>query len=278
MGYVDAHVHVWTDDYVQFPFASGHEPADAKPTTFHAEDILGHANACGVDRVVLVQMSFYGDDNNYMLKVMADHPGVFGGIGVVDPTKQAPDQHMQSLAAQGVYGFRVAARDQPLKTWCDGEGFERMFAIAATDRLAICPLIGPAGLPALRRRCEQFPDTPVIIDHLGLVGGNGSIDEADTAALCAMATCEQLMLKVSAFYALGEGKAPYNDLGDLIKRVVDAFGPQRLMWASDAPYQVQPPHEYRPSVDLIAQGLDFLSAGDREQILSTTAGEFFFRG
>ncbi|MBT4609150.1 MAG: amidohydrolase family protein [Gemmatimonadetes bacterium] len=277
MGYVDAHVHVWTDDYGQFPFASGHEPAAAKPTTFHAEDILGHANACGVDRVVLVQMSFYGDDNSYMLKVMGDHPGVFAGIGVVDPTNQAAAQQMKSLAAKGVCGFRVAARDQPIETWCDGEGFERMFAAAATDRLAICPLIGPAGLPALRRRCEQFPDTPVIIDHMCLVGGGGSIDAADTAALCAIAEHEQVMVKVSAFYALGEGKAPYDDLGGLIKRIVDAFGPQRLMWASDAPYQVQPPHEYRPSVDLIATGLDFLSSDDRQQILSTTAGEFFFR-
>ncbi len=278
MGYVDAHVHVWTDDFERYPFASGHSPEDAKPTTFHAEDILGHANPCGVDRIVLVQMSFYGNDNSYMLKVMGDHPGVFGGIGVVDSSQGAPDQQMKSLASQGVYGFRVAPRDRPVESWCDGEGFTSMFAAGTEDRLALCPLIRVEALPALRRRCEQFPETPIIIDHLCLVGGkDGVIDEADTAALCEMATYPQVMVKVSAFYALGAGKAPYHDMGDLIKRVVDAFGPQRLMWASDAPYQVQPPHEYRPSIELIAEGLDFLSEDDREQILGKTAGDFFYR-
>ena len=95
-------------------------------------------------------------------------------------------------------------------------------------------------------------------------------------ALCEMAACDNVMVKVSAFYALGE-TAPYHDLRDLIHRVVDAFGPQRLMWASDAPYQVQPPHEYRPSVELISEGLDFLSAEDRDQILGNTARDFFYR-
>jgi len=276
MGYVDAHVHVWTDNFDQFPFASGVDPAIAKPTTFHAEDILGHAHACGVDKVVLVQMSHYGEDNRYMLKVMADYPGVFGGIGVVNPDKPDPDQKMRDLAAQGVYGFRVAPRQRPIDSWCDSDGFERMFRAGAEDRLALCPLITPVALPALRRRCDQFPETPVIIDHLCLIGEGGPIKESEVVALCEMAACDNVMVKVSAFYALGE-TAPYHDLRDLIHRVVDAFGPQRLMWASDAPYQVQPPHEYRPSVELISEGLDFLSAEDRDQILGNTARDFFYR-
>lgn len=277
MGHVDAHVHVWTDDFDQYPFAAGHDPAKAKPTTFHAEDILSHARPCGVDRIVLVQMSYYGTDNRYMLKTMADHPGVFGGIGVVDTTGPAPEKQMRDLASLGVYGFRVAPRDQPVPTWCDGEGYARMFAAGAEDRLAICPLIAPDGLPALRRRCEQFPDTPVLIDHLCLVGGRGPVTQGDISALCDMAAFEQVMVKVSAFYALGDKTEPYHDLRELIRQVVDAFGPQRLMWASDAPYQVQPPFTYAASVELIAEGLGFLSAADRDQILGGTASDFFFR-
>ncbi|MBT3343373.1 MAG: amidohydrolase [Gemmatimonadetes bacterium] len=277
MGYIDAHVHVWTDDYETYPFAAGHDPDDAKPRTFHAADILGHANPCGVDRVVLVQMSYYGTDNRYMLKTMADHPGVFGGIGVVDVKGAAPEREMRELASKGVYGFRVAPRDQPLPTWCDGDGYARMFEAGAEDRLAICPLVTPEGLPALARRCEQFPDTPILIDHLCLVGGRGPVQTDHVEALCDMARFEQVMVKVSAFYALGDKTEPYHDLRDLIGRVVDAFGPQRLMWASDAPYQVQPPFTYAASVGLIAEGLDSLSQDDREQILGGTAREFFFR-
>lgn len=277
MGYIDAHVHVWTDDYRTYPFAAGHDPAKAVPRTFFPEDILGHARPCGVDRIVLVQMSYYHADNRYMLKVMADHPGVFAGIGIVEPTAEAPDRAMVSLAAEGVYGFRVYG-GVPADTWCDGPGFERMFAAGERHRLAICPLVGPDLLPALARRCQQFPDAPVIIDHLGLIGAGGApMRDADVEALCGMARFPQVMVKASAFYALGARKPPYRDLAGLIRRVVDAFGPQRLMWASDAPYQVQGEHTYAASVALIAEGLDFLSAADRDQILRGTAEAFFFR-
>ena len=278
MPYIDAHVHVWTDDYQTYPFAEGSDPADASPTTFHAEDILGHARPCGVDRIVLVQMSYYGSDNRYMLQAMADAPGIFGGIGIVDWDDPAVEEEMTRLAAERVYGFRVYPRDIPPDSWCDGPGFERMFAAAARHRLAICPLIGPDGLPALARRCEQFPEAPVIIDHLCLVGGRGPIREEEVEALCAMARFESVMVKVSAFYALGAKKAPYHDLAGLIRRVVDAYGPQRLMWASDAPYQVLRGHTYAASVALIEEGLDFLSAADRGEIMTGTAERFFFRG
>ena len=184
---------------------------------------------------------------------------------------------MRELASKGVYGFRVAPRDQPVPTWCDGDGYARMFQAGAEDRLAICPLITTAALPALRRRCEEFPDTPVLIDHLCLVGGGGSIEADQVEALCDMARYQQVMVKVSAFYALGAKTEPYHDMLEVIRRVVDAFGPQRLMWASDAPYQVQPPFTYAASVELIAAGLDDLAADDRARILGGTASDFFFR-
>jgi predicted TIM-barrel fold metal-dependent hydrolase len=276
MAYIDAHVHVWTDDYATYPFAAGHDPQKAIPRTFFPEDIVRHAQPCGVDRVVLVQMSYYASDNRYMLQVMKDHPGMFGGIGVVDVTGPNPDQQMQELAAEGVYGFRVSRRDAPAESWCDGPGFSRMFAAGSEHRLAICPLIGIDALPALARKCAEYPQTPVIIDHLCLVGASGVIEEGDIDALCGMAQYDNVMVKVSAFYALGAKTPPYRDLSQLIHRVVDAFGAERLMWASDAPYQVQKEHTYAASVGLM-EGLSFLSATERDSIMGGTAEGFFFR-
>ena len=275
MGYIDAHVHVWTDDTATYPFAAGHD-GDKVPRTFFPEDILGHAQPCGVDRVVLVQMSYYGADNRYMLQVMRDHPGVFGGIGIVDWTADSPEVEMKRLADAGVYGFRVYPRDVPVESWCDGAGFTKMFAAASEYRLALCPLIGPEGLPALARRCEQFPETPVIIDHLCLIGAVGPVLDSDLDALCGIAQYGNVMVKVSAFYALGAKTPPYDDLQEMIRRVVDAFGPERLMWASDAPYQVQGEHKYAASLALM-ESLKFLDAGQRQQILRRTAEGFFFR-
>ena len=275
MNYIDAHVHVWTDDYDSFPFAAGRDHEEAKPKTFFPEEILAHANPCGVDRVVLVQMSFYETDNSYMLRVMDEHAGVFAGIGIVDPNSAEPDGDMRRLAERGVRGFRIY-EGSPIETWLQGDGYERMFRAGAEHGLAICPLINPEALPALDRHCSMFPETPVIVDHLCRIGANRGILSDDVAALCALARYPKVMVKVSAFYALGEKQPPYTDLEELIRQVCDAFGPQRLMWASDCPYQVQGEHTYEASVALVRDRLDFLSTSDREQILRGTAESFFF--
>ena len=151
-----------------------------------------------------------------------------------------------------------------------------MFRAGAEHGLAICPLINPEALPALDRHCSMFPETPVIVDHLCRIGANRGILSDDVAALCALARYPQVMVKVSAFYALGEKQPPHTDLEKLIRQVCDAFGPQRLMWASDCPYQVQGEHTYEASVALVRDRLDFLSTSDREQILRGTAESFFF--
>jgi predicted TIM-barrel fold metal-dependent hydrolase len=138
-------------------------------------------------------------------------------------------------------------------------------------------LIDPDALPELERMCKKYPDTPVIIDHLCRIGANGKIADKDVEALCAMAKYKRVMVKVGAFYALGKKKAPYTDLGPLIKKVVKAFGAKRCMWESDCPFQVQDKHKYQDSIDLIRKKLGFLTAEDKDWLLKKTAEGFFFK-
>jgi predicted TIM-barrel fold metal-dependent hydrolase len=116
----------------------------------------------------------------------------------------------------------------------------------------------------------------VVIDHFARIGEDGQVRDADVQQLCDLARNKHAYVKVSAFYALGEKKAPYTDLVPMIRRLLDAYGPERLMWATDCPYQVQEGHTYEDSIALIRDRLDFLSAGDREWLLRKTAERVFF--
>jgi predicted TIM-barrel fold metal-dependent hydrolase len=273
--WIDAHVHVWTNDFRSYPLAEGYKPEVIKPRTFSPEDILRHAKPHGVNRVVLIQMSYYRFDNSYMLDVIRKLPDVFRGVAIVDWNATQPDQKMRDLAKAGVRGFRIYPGKAPVENWLDGEGFAKMFQCGAKDRLAMCPLIGPNALPALDRQCRKFPETPVVIDHMARVGADGPVRDEDIRALCSMARHSHVKVKVSAFYALGAKKPPHLDLAPLIRTLYDAFGPRRLMWASDCPFQVES-ETYGDSVSLIASRLKFLSAEDKEWILRRTAEETFF--
>ena len=277
MKYIDAHVHVWTDQFDHYPLSPPFQESDMHPKTFYPEELLAHAEPSGVNRIVLIQMSYYQFDNTYMLDVMEEYPGVFSGIAIVDWEAERPDETMLQLAEQDIRGFRIYPTDTPIENWLDGPGFERMFAAGAAHNLAICPLINPDALAALNRQCERFPETPVIIDHFARIGADQPICDEHIDQLCAMAKHPKVMVKVSAFYALGEKAPPYDDLEPLIRRVYDAFGSERLMWASDCPFQVVD-HTYEDSIALVRDRLDFLSEADKDQILRKTAEDFFFPG
>jgi predicted TIM-barrel fold metal-dependent hydrolase len=152
-----------------------------------------------------------------------------------------------------------------------------MFATAAETGQALSCLIDVDGFAEVDRMCARFPNTAVIIDHLGRIGAghDGAIRDADVDSLCALAHHKKLYIKIGAFYALGKKTPPYLDLVPLIKRVVRAFGPSRCMWESDCPFQIVK-HRYVDSIALVRDHLDFLTREDREWLLFRTAERILF--
>lgn len=271
MTIIDAHVHVWTDNFADYPLAPGFTAAEMKPGTFTPTEALAHCRPAGVERIVLVQMSYYGTDNSYMLATMAQFPGVFGGIAVIDENAPEVAGEMSRLGALGVRGFRI----MPQEASFDTPGYHRMFRQAAQSRQSLCCLLDTDALPSLDRMCAAYPEAPVVIDHLGRIGINGCIAEADVAALCSLAAHPQVQVKVSAFYALGQKRPPHQDLLPLIRRVYEAFGARALMWGSDCPYQVQD-ETYEDGLALVRDKFEFSSQEDREWVLGRTAEQAFF--
>ncbi|MBN9658581.1 MAG: amidohydrolase family protein [Acidobacteria bacterium] len=270
---IDAHVHVWTDDCDRYPRVwPGTEFA---PLHFPPEKLFRHSLPNGVARAVLVQMSFYGCDNSFMLDCLRAHPGVFGAIGVVDWSTPEVGAAMLALARHGVRGFRIHT-ESSAEEWLADPGMGSMWRCAAEEQLAVCPLVNPHALEALDRLCQRHPETPVVVDHLGRIGVDGVIRPEDRRQLCSLAKHPKVYVKVSAFYALGQRRAPYHDLLPFLQQVFDAFGPQRLLWGSDCPFQIQDGHTYSDSLALLAEGLPFLRSEDKSWMLGKTAEQLFF--
>jgi predicted TIM-barrel fold metal-dependent hydrolase len=278
MHYIDAHVHVWTPDTAHYPLAKGYKKEDMQPPSFTPEELFKHTRPAEVDRINLIQMSYYGFDNSYMLDMIAGHKGVFSGTAVIDPESADPGKLMGEMEKRGVRAFRVYPKltKAPIARWLQPAGYAAMFAAGAKNNQAISCLIDTDALPDLDRMCKKYPSTPVIIDHLARIGVSGTIDDKAVDALCAMAKHKRIMVKVGAFYALGKKKAPYTDLGPMIQRVVKAFGAERCMWESDCPFQVVGGNRYADSIHLVKKHLAFLTAGDRDWLLRKTAERFFF--
>ena len=99
-------------------------------------------------------------------------------------------------------------------------------------------------------------------------------------ALLGLAKHPRVYVKLSAFYALGEGAAPYADLVPAIKRVIGSFGVERCMWATDCPYQVHPfpggvPGTIEGSLKVVRDQLE-VGPAELEWLLRKTAEAVYF--
>ncbi len=278
--WIDAHSHIWLPDVDKFPLAPGQTKADLKPPSFTDVELMAIARPEGVGRVVLIQHSVYHlFDNSYLIDAVRRHPKLFRVQGMVDDHLPQAGATMKKLLPQGVTGFRITPfvrkkEDQP--KWLESPGMIEMWKTGAETRQAMCPLINASDLSSTDAMCERHPDTPVVIDHFARIGVDGEMREADIKALCRLARHKHTSVKISAYYALGQKKPPHDELIPMIKRLLDCFGPQRLMWASDSPYQIQGVNNYKASISLVRDRMDFLSKPDREWLLAKTAEKVFF--
>ena len=286
---VDAHIHVWTDDFERYPLAPGFAAEDLWLPTSTPEQHFAYSRAVGKVRINLVQMTWYGLDHSYILDLIASDRDTFVGTGMVpaicDVSLASPERTMVELSQGGIYAFRIrgGGARMPIgdpSRWLDYPGYEKMFEAGAEHNLALSFLMGYDDLPDLDRMCRRFPETPVILDHIcGVRVRDGIFPEEGLQKLCAMARHRRVMVKLGPFQGLGDGEAPYLDLLPVIERIVGAFGPDRCMWESDSggPIQMKDPQvDYPAAIALIRERADFLSEGDREWILSRTAENFFF--
>ncbi len=274
MAWIDSHVHVWTQDTQRYPTQPGQDLSDFEPAEFVPEHLFEHTKPSGVDRIVLVQIPTYLD-NSLMIDCRTNHPGVFGIIGMVDKRRPDVGEEMARLKEQGVSGFRILGEPGHPEESLAGAAFDPMYEAAAANDQAMCPLTHPPGAPDIVTICRRHPKTKVVVDHLTRVGEMKPLNDEHIDTLCSLAQFPRVFVKLSRFHSLGAKKPPHDDLIPMIRRVVDSFGAERLMWGSDSPFQVNT-ERYEDSISLVRDKLDFLSEGQREQVLCKTAEGLFF--
>lgn len=276
-GYIDAHSHVWTPDTDAYPLANGLTKDDLKPPSFTPEELFAVARPHGVKRVVLIQHTIYhAFDNTYLLDVYKQHPGLFSVVATVEPQREDVTAEIDRLKSLGTRGLRIRPGDGGIEKWSENPGMKAMWKHGAEVGVAMCPLINPEYLEEVDKMCVEFPETTVVIDHFARIGIDGIIRDADVDNLAKLARFKHAHVKISAYYALGRKRPPHDELIPMIRRLYDAYGPERLMWASDCPYQLTPPNTYGDSIDLIKERIDFLTEEDKSWLLRKSAEKVFF--
>jgi len=258
---IDPHVHVWKHD-PEFPFAEGaHVPArDAAPET-----LLSLMKANGVAKTVIIQVIHYKYDNRYLASVLKKYPGTFQGVCRVDPLDPAAPDHLSKLTAEGFRGVRLSPAGNASGDWFRGPLMPPLWKRAHDLKVPMTVLAPIGRMPEVGALLEKTPDLTVVIDHMA----DCPVDQpAELEKLIALKRYPNLFVKISHTWSLSKEAYPWKDAQALVKRLYDAFGPQRLMWATDWPIIENSNARYDQALTLVRDEMKFLNAEDREWILS----------
>ncbi|MEJ8846081.1 amidohydrolase family protein [Variovorax rhizosphaerae] len=221
---VDSHAHVFRHD---LPFADGrrHSPDFDAPLA----EYLGLLDANGVSHALLVQPSFLGTDNTFLLAALRANPDRLRGVAVVDPS--VSDAELQALAGQGVCGIRLnlvgaAIPDLRSRAWV--ALLQRVKALNWHVELHLeLPALPPVGQAVIDSGCR------LVIDHFGRPG---AADAAGLAWMLNAAGTGRVWVKLSAAYRNWAPSAGQAQATAAAARLLKAFGPERLLWGSDWPH------------------------------------------
>jgi predicted TIM-barrel fold metal-dependent hydrolase len=106
----------------------------------------------------------------------------------------------------------------------------------------------------------------LVIDHTA----DCPVDQPqELEKLIALKRYPNVFVKISHTWSLSRQPYPWLDSQELVKRLHAAFGPQRLMWATDWPI-IESVAKYRQALTVVRDDMKFLNADDKSWMLSKT--------
>src|SRR5262245_38814311 len=273
MAILDAQVHAYERNHPGRPWIG---------TLYGPPEVTGHQmvaamDEAGVDGAILVSpFSMYRYDASYALEVFAAHPGRFRLVKPVDPTDPAVVDTIAGWAStNGTAGIRIFLRDDVSTDPADA-AINRVLATAARHSLPV-NVACTGRLDQARQLAARNPNTRLVIDHLGLSQPHEPPPPAEPFAdlpkLLALATQDNVAVKVSGACTLSHQPFPYKDIWDPLARVFDAFGFDRCMWGTDWTRAVGM-LTYQQGVDAFRVS-DRLSEGERSALMGGTLQQIY---
>jgi predicted TIM-barrel fold metal-dependent hydrolase len=281
---IDAHMHIWNRLHGKIqnkiPLTAvgggvvkiGKNKVQGMPAYMHdckalAEYVIAEFNAAGVDMGIVVQENMDGEQNDYGLLTMTQHPGRFFVHGLPDFFKtDTVAKQADKLFDKGFMGLKFPAGHFGEKVLLDDKRlfpvYDRMEAEALV--LAIDFSAGQAQVPAFEKVMQNFPKLPVAIGHFGMPNRDGWPGQL---ALCRH---ENVYVETGGIIWLYRHEAyPFPTGLKKLREAIKKVGADKIMWGSDWP-RTMVDFTYRQSLDFFRDAKGFTDS-EKQKILGENA-------
>lgn len=264
---IDCHAHVF--DPQRFPYAADtfYRPSGQEIGT--PAQLARVMDVHGVRHALLVgPNSGYGEDNRCLLDAIAHSGGRLKGIAVV--RNDIGRAELVQLKDAGVVGIAFNAALLGVDHYA---GTAPLLAQLAALDLVVSVQVEGDQMAALAPLFERS-DVQIVVDHCGRPRTDAGIDQPGFRALLELARTGRAAVKLSGYVKFAREAHPYADAWPYVRALLDAFGPDACVWASDWPFLRAPERcDYGP---LLALASDLVpDPADRKKILWDTPRRLF---
>ncbi|MFE9172621.1 amidohydrolase family protein [Streptomyces kebangsaanensis] len=236
---VDAHHHVWDLTVRDQDWITGPELEPLR-RNFTADGLRPQTRAAGVGRTVLVQTVTVPEETPEFLALADGHDLIAGVVGWVDLTRPDVAGELARLrelpGGRRLKGIRHQVQAEPDPRWLLRPDVHRGLAAVADAGLVYDLVVTPRRLRACAEAAAGHPGLTFVLDHLGKPPIASGAREPWATAVRALAALPHTVCKLSGMVTEADPAGwttadlrPYADV------VLDAFGPDRLMYGSDWP-------------------------------------------
>jgi L-fuconolactonase len=275
---VDAHHHVWDLAIRPQTWLDG-QPFAKIRRTFGVGDLAPDAAAVGVTATVLVQTVPTAAETPEMLRTAVAEDLVAAVTGWVDLTAPSVADDLAALRC-GIGGdylraIRHLVQDETDPDWLGRPDVRRGLRAVADAGLGYELLVKPPQLPAALRVVADLPEVEFVLDHCAKPYIATGERQPWTDQIRELAGHVNITCKLSGLVTEADWTAwTPDDLRPYVDVVVDAFGPDRLMFGSDWPVCLLAT-SYEQWVATVDELIADLSADQRDAITGGTAHRFY---
>ncbi len=235
---IEWNTHIFSPDLQRYPF---HERASYTPdASSQPADPLGaylaQMDQHGIDRAVLVHPEPYGDDHRLVLDCLEQERERVKGTCLFYPRDPDAPRKMEELVARQprIIATRFHAH-RGKETYLDSltsPEVRRIWEKALDLDLIIELHIGPDHAQGAAEMLRDYPESTVLIDHLAEPHMGDAVEFAHVLDL---ADFDAVYMKLSGLNHFATDAPLYLSARSFTRRVIEAFGPDQMVWGSGTP-------------------------------------------
>jgi len=235
---VEWNVHIFSPDLEGYPF---HPQAAYRPDVSRqpADPLGGYLERMeeeGIDRAVIVHPEPYGDDHRLALECLEREPERLRGTSLFYPRDPDAPRKLEALVAREpkIVATRFHAhrgKELYLDSFAD-PGVRALWEKAVELGLIVELHIGPNYAVQVAEALRAYPETTALIDHLAEPHMGDAVEYAHVLDLAAFA---RVHMKLSGLNHFAKDGPLYLSARPFTRRVIEAFGPDRMVWGSGTP-------------------------------------------